>query len=499
MLDVKNCTPEELLKVVADLQTEQVKLAERGDSLAKNLEEKTADLRAVNQAFAELKANKSEDSAVGSEREMRKYLKAVTVGGDRAVVLKGGFDSETKEHIHGLLDDPKPVTAWQKRLQDLVNDRNMTRIVWQKNKATPISDARIRKHLETAPDFMKKAAGFSDFQKAFADSSGVGAEWIIDMGLPTIARDERLVGQVAALFQVHKMAAQTELLPFLTTGLRAYKHIAGTSDDPAQFTSSSMETAQRTIAATGFVLRTQVDADAAEDAILAMMPFLNAEAVQTLAMAEEDCLINGDSTASHQDTGLSGWDPRGIWGTSGLGGSNDHRRTYIGLRARATDVSNTTDGASTETYAGLLAWRAKLKSPLGIGANIVHITSMEWALLKIFGMTELKTVDLFGDQATIKAGLPSAIAQARIVLSDFVDVQYTAAGIYDNSSKIKTGLITANVSRFWITERMGNALEMEKDITRGVFNIVARNRRGFFTPDASTTKNVHWAYNLSIA
>mgnify|MGYP000063486669 CR=1 FL=1 len=386
---------------------------------------------------------------------------------------------------------------WQKKLQDLINDRNLCLIKTggKLHGRTHISDARIRKHLDSAPAFFKNAAGFADMVKSFADSAGVGAEWIIDIGLPTVYRDERLVGDVAGLFQVYQMAAQTELVPFMTTGLRAYKHVAGTTDDPAQFTSSSAVTAQRTMSSTGFVVRTQLDADAAEDAILAMAPFLNNEIVLTLRYAEEDCLINGDTAATHQDT-IATWDPRSSWGSSGLGGSADHRRTYIGLRARAFDVSNTTDGSSTETFAGLMGWRASLKAPLGVGQNIVHITSPEWYLLKVLTMTELKTVDVYGDGAANRTGNIPGIAGARLVLSDFVTADQAATGLYTGSSSY-TGLITCNVSRFMVTQRAGNQLEMEKDITRGVFNLVGRNRRGFFTQDASSTKNVHYAFKLT--
>lgn len=498
----------------------------------KNKDAKTGelveDLKALRQELAEVKAAnaaaKADEVKGGSERSFlltKGMLAGLTAEARKAapegalqegsLILRGYLDQETGSYVPGLLDAPRKVysggneigertwvSEWQRDLAVAITQRNMVFAVMrahQKHPHTPKSNAKILRILDKAPASIKSAPGFEAFRKAFVDSSGYGAEWIIDLGLPMVEMDPRLTGSIEGLFRVHDMATSTELLPFLTTGLRPYKHGAASGDDPAQFTSSSVATDQRTISATGMDVRVQIDVDAAEDAIIPALPMLQEAIVRALAWGMEDCIINGD-TGTHQDTGLASWDIRSMWGTSGLGGSGDHRRTFIGLRARAADVTNTANGGSVQTYAGALSLLGSLDAPHGMSAGTVFITNTEYLINKILGWSEYQTMYSVGQIASLLSGNVAAIAGKRLVLSDFVDKMYNASGIYDNSTKTKSVLICANTDRFWVTRRMSNMVELDKDITRGVYNLVARNRKGFFTPDSATRKNVGVHYNL---
>ena len=42
-------------------------------------------------------------------------------------------------------------------------------------------------------------------------------------------------------------------------------------------------------------------------------------------------------------------------------------------------------------------------------------------------------------------------------------------------------------------------VELDTDITRDIHNLVAKNRKGLFTVDSSTKKNVFWGYNCAIS
>jgi hypothetical protein len=500
-------TREQMIQQVAELSRQVGAEKARGDLSAAKVADLSAEIKTMRQELAESRAAGSLASALGPESGLKKYLltsdmvaglaksgagQAATEG---ALVLRGYQDRETATWVPGLLDEA-PVCDWQRDLQEAVTQRNIVSVLRGKA-GSPKSDRAVTRVLDRAPDAVRRAAGFDTFRKAFVDVSGSGAEWIIDLGLPMVERDPRLVGQIEGLFQVHPMAAQTELLPFLTTGLRPYKHAGATGDDPAQLTSSSATTAQRTITATGMDVRAQVDEDAAEDAIIPGVPFLQSEIVLALANGMEDCIVNGDTAGTHQDTGLASWDIRGMWGSSGLGGAGDHRRTFIGLRARAADVSCTTDGSAAETYAGMVSTLAKLDSPHGRQAGTVFVTSLEWMLVKMLNFAEFQGSQLVGALNSVLTGEVLLVAGKRVYLSDFVDKEYNASGIYDNSTKTKTGLLTVNTDRFWITQRKGVSVELYRDPTRSVINLIARNRKGFFTPDSSTRKNVHWYYKLS--
>jgi hypothetical protein len=488
-------TPEDVRKALGELSEgintlKAAQESERGDTkqLVSRMGE---DIRKLDTAITAMRAGGSQD--VGTdERGLRKYMDQE---GTAARMLPGTIRA-TKQHAPGLLTDA-PTCEWQKDLQREVTSLNIVSTLRGGISNCPTSVARMAAVLQRAPANIRGTKQVQDLTKAFVDSSGVGAEWIIDAGLPEVAMDPLLVGQVAAQFRVKPMNDGTELLPYESNGLRPYKKAAATSDDPAQFSSSSIATAQRTITASGMVVRAQVDEDAAEDSILAAMPFLQSELVLALNHGEEDCLLNGDTAGTHQDTGIASWNIRSRWGATGLGGSADHRRTYIGLRARSTDVSSASDGGSAQTYAGATALLATLAFGGGVGPNAFFVTSAEYMLVKMLTWAEFQGVNVVGALASQLTGQVLMVAGKPVLLSSFMDIQLNATGVYDNTTKTKTGLLAVDGSRHWITERKGNMVEVDKDITRGMYNLVAKNRRGFFTPDASTTKNVAFSYNLS--
>lgn len=388
----------------------------------------------------------------------------------------------------GLLDDA-PQTPWQEKLQILVDRRSFIRGC-QHRPHTPSLDRQVLRHLARAPGLLRKI---------FADSAGVGAEWIPDNESSVLQRELQMARRVEALFETFGILPGGNMLnPFLSLGLRPYLAGAATGDDPAQYTSSTMTTAQRTVTAKKLAVRMQVDRDASEDSLVAFESLGRAQLVEALIDAFEDVIINGDTTATHQDTGIAGWDIRGRWGSAGLGSSKDHRRMDIGLRARATDVSNTTDGGSAQTFAGFQSGRATMDAPHGLN-NVAAITSPEYMLAKMLLFAEVVTLDKYGSGFTALTGELGRLGGVPIIMSDFVDKEYNASGIYDDSTKTKTGLVLVNRSRFKVGLRRGSRIETQTDITRDLQNYVATERKTFHTFDSSTKKNVAWIYNLSVS
>ena len=506
---------EGLNKTIHDLKEAQLSLEKRGDNLDTNLSAKVDDLKASVRGLHSAVAayNASNDRPDGSDADLCRYLesdaeelrhngtidtKSANTGrrkpyfaNDNKAVRLVGVTRADGSYDSGLLDDPKPRTEWQRELQDMVDARSFVRSIQGSRRAhTPMLDRKVLRHLANGP---------GTIGKIFADSSGIGAEWIPDNTLPTLERELLMARRIESLFgTVTIPAGGSMVLPFLTTGLRPYKAGAATTDDPAQFSSSSLTTASRTFTAVKLAARMQVDRDASEDSIVGAIQVGREELVGALVDGSEDAIINGDATASHQDTGLTGWNIRSRWGASGLGGTADHRRLWTGLRARATDVSNTNDAGSTQTTAGFGAAIASLDSPHGMG-DVVAVTSPEYMLVKMLLLAEVLTVDKYGANATVLTGELGRLLGKPIFISEFVDNAYTAAGIYDDSSKVKTGLLVFNRARFWMAVRRGARLEAETDITRDLDNFVITERKVFATFDSSTKKNVRWDYNLSIA
>lgn len=492
-LDPTSSNPAELIDAMRAIEKRQFDLAKANRDLTEQLDNKVNDYKELKQRLAEVQAQ-AVAQPHGEDKGLKRYI-----GEGGGVRLRGGVDPETGDYTPGIFDDTTTRTEWQQEAQRAAEDIQLFKAIKGAKAESPRLNKRMAAILNRAPEFIKRAPGWEDKTRAFVDSSAAGAEWIIDLGLPEVGRDPRLRSDLEARFRVKEMAAQTELLPYMTTALRPYKKSAASGDDPAQFTSSSMATAQRTISATGMVVRAQVDRDAADDAIIAALPFIREELVNAHRDGFEDCLLNGDTAATHGDTGLASWDIRNRWGATGLGGSGDHRRTFLGFRQKALDISGASGNESAaETYAGMVTWRTNLAAPSGVLDGLLYVVSPEWYLVKmVAGMAEFKTFDVVAGMGANESGIINRVAGVPVLVSEYMDANFTTAGIYDGNTTTKTAGLLINTTRYWVTRRQGVMIEVDTDITRDIHNLVSKDRKGLFDIDNGGKKNVYYAYNLS--
>ena len=478
--DLDLSSPDKARKALADIANEQKRLKALNRDLSENMEKKTAELKKIQQRMSEMEAGSTAYTGSRGDGSAAQYVRR-----DGTVRLKG---ESTDEHAYmpGLLDDT-PKSDWQKAFQDSVDDYNMVKAI-RRNGDAPKARARMLDIARTAP---------VEVRKAFVDSSGSGGDFIPDVMLPQLERNLTLSRRLAAAFETVPMADKTVILPFLNTGFRPYKRNVVTTDDPAQFTSSSMSTTSRTITATGFSVRAQIDADASEDSILAVLPLTRQELIAAIVDGEEDSILNGDAVdlSSHGDA-IASWNIRGRWGASGLGTSSDHRRAWTGLRNRALDITGASSAIS-EDLSGVLSLRSLLDSPHGVEGDCILVTSPEMYIKHLLNLEEVQTLDKFGANYTALSGQLAALAGMPIIVSEFMGADMNASGRYDGSTTDKTGIICVNRSRWKIGQRAGSTVEMDKDITRSVFDLVASSREIFYSVDAATKKNVAYGIDIS--
>lgn len=469
----QNMSRDEVFASLNEIVERQQTLAARGDALSEQLETKAEDLKAIQQRITEMENRSNLNTSSQGDVEMRHY-----VDGDRVRWADEGAKK-------GLLTDT-PRTDWQRELRSIVSDRNLARAFVARG-GTPKLDAKLQEHMAKAPHAI---------QRIFADSAGIGAEFIPDILVPDLYTDLLGARRVEALFPTLTMPAATTLLPFVTLGSTPYIGSVPTSDDPAKFTASSDVTAQRTIAAKSFRVRMQADDDALEDSVVMAMPMLRASCVSALVDGVEDAIINGDTAGSGTDA-YNLWNPRSRWDTGAtLGGTSDHRKHWIGLRHRAFDTSAAVDSSGAQTFAGYMTIRSTLDAPQGVSGDLVCITSAEYLITKMLQFTEVVTVDQFGPAASVITGQLANLAGVPIVISDFMTSDLNDSGLFDNVTTNKTSLLIANTSRFLVGQYRAATVELDREISNGVTNVVATRRVAFGTVDSSTRKNVALGYDL---
>ena len=472
-------TAESAAKAMHDLHASQKDLKRQNRSLRENIDKKAADLKRIQKRMSELEKRGGAVSA-SSNVQLKKYLR------EDGTVRTNGEATKTKSYMPGLLDDT-PVCDWQADLQQAVEQYTMVKALAPNG--APKSLAKVQEIASKAP---------VEVQRIFANDTAIGTEWIPQPLLPEFERDLVSERRVAAAFNTMNLPSKTTLLPFLSTGFRPYIKAQAVADDPAQYTSSSMVTAQRTITATGFAVRAQIADDAEEDSIVAVLPTVRAELLAALVDGEEDAIING-ATGTHPDTALSSWNIRGRWGDAGLGSSSDHRRAWYGLRNRAISASFANNATNRATFSAetLLADFAKLDAPHSTSGSVVLITSPEAYLIELASMDQVLTMEKFPQPTIVNRNQLAQVYGAPIIISDFIDNDLQSTGLYTSSGGGKTAILAVNTERYRIGARRGATVEIDKDITRGTHQLVATVRETFFSIDADTKKNVHAAINVA--
>lgn len=204
-------------------------------------------------------------------------------------------------------------------------------------------------------------------------------------------------------------------------------------------------------------------------------------------------MMNGDTTATHQDA-IASWNLRSRWGASGLGGSADHRRGFLGFRALAADRSLTVDLTAAQTAAGVMGSVVGAMGELA-ASDIALITSPEVLYKKLMVDSNVLTVDKMGNRATIMTGQLASIGGHPLFSSRWMGADLASTGLFTNSGAL-SGLVAVSRSEWKHYASRSVMVEQDKDITRGAFNVVATQRKSLRTLSGSSSKVVFYAYNM---
>lgn len=483
------------IKTAADAKQRLNELTAAKDLQGKDIvtnTEAVADIRKILQVLSE-SAHRDVMQETTSDAGITKYMVPEEQRGSGSPIAFEGRRLDDRSWQPGLLDDDEVHGDWHKNLRRIVHRRNWVRLMTgirddeHRYGASPQMDRALQAHLRAAPPAIRKI---------FSDSANAGSEWIPVMHLPQLVEDLRAARRIEALLPSMTVDDKNVRLPKRTTGLRPFIKGNVTTNDPAQFGLSNLGTDEVVIGATGIATRTQIDEDASEDSILAVEPITRAELTAAHTDGKEDAFINGDDSATHQDA-IATWNTRSRWGADGLGGTADHRRLWEGWRRRALRIggASTLDLSDSYTFAKYLATIATLDSPLGVEGSVVLFASPEAFLADLLGLAEVVTVDKLGTQATIRTGQLAQIGRSPVVITEFLTSDLATSGLFTGSGA-KTGLLLVNTDRFLVARRRGLRIEQDKDITRGVTDMVSTERMEFITLDDSTKRNVHFGFNL---
>ncbi len=315
-----------------------------------------------------------------------------------------------------------------------------------------------------------------------------GDEWV-----PTVMSN-RLIGRinlplkVAGLFELIPMASQPFELPAVgVSRVRTGIHTEQTADSgQTKFKAITPNTRKVTLTAFTFAGRVLVSKVAEEDAIIPLLPWIQSQLVDFLAADIEDAIINGDTTATHFDTGVSDAD--------------DVRKYWNGLRDIAINGQSGTDLNGSDTKLAVANLRANRKVMGKYGADparLAHIVSVRGSI-DLLDDDDVVTLDKFGPQATILTGQIASVDGSPVIVSEYVSDFQNASGVFDNSTTTQTSAITVHRGGFIRGQRRDMTVQTLHEVyAEADQDAVIASLRQAFTPLYPTTENVcALTYNL---
>ena len=343
--------------------------------------------------------------------------------------------------------------------------------------------------LRTFPVFQKR---WSELAKALnTQTTGTGLDWIPTGFSNRMIEFIEIEAVVASKFPTITMPTNPYQYPILLADGTAYVAGEATTDSPSMFQASNISTNNLTFTAQKLVTNYSVTDEMTEDSITPVLPQLRKSIARTLAKAEDNAIINGDTTSTHFDTGYTVAD-------------NDARVMYKGLRRLCSDANAVmalkVDASTWSTSAGLALLRGAVEDMgvYGITASDLKIFCNTNMRGKLRALDEVSTNDKFGSAATIHGGELSGIDGIDIVLTQHVEEAQNDSGVYDATTVTDTQLLIVYTPGFWRGIRKAVKLDYVAKPLNGISYLVAQTRR-VWKPvyETATQGTVAWLYNIA--
>lgn len=220
--------------------------------------------------------------------------------------------------------------------------------------------------------------------------------------------------------------------------------------------------------------RMMTSGELVEDALVAMLPMIRNQIVRILANTQEYAVINGQRSGGI-DTGYSA-------------GAYDPREAWDGLRKIANARGHEVDCGATYTLTNMLSARKELgESGVELG-DLAYVAS-PIGYLNVIGISEVLTVDKYGEGATVRTGEQGAIAGIPLIISRYVPENLNISGVYDGSTTTSTIINLCRTDAFLIGDKRNVSVEQERIIQTDQFDVVGMQRMDFqplFTQDAAS-------------
>ena len=352
-----------------------------------------------------------------------------------------------------------------------------------------VSYAEAVKSFDLHKIFTHELGSHSELRKALNTATdGSGADFVPIGFSANLIDDIRLQLKVSALFNTITLPAKSGAFEAPIRGARQRAYLIGEprTNDPSKIPAGEIPTGSIVFNAKRHGLRLLFTDDMDEDSAVAIMPLVLEELAQAIADGQEDAIVNGDVTATHQDSDVTGAD--------------DVRKSFPGLRFLSGGASGTAAiDISTFSIENVRAIR-KAMGKYGVNPNdLAWIVSIS-AMIQMLSIDEVLTMDKIGTKATILNGQLASLDGSPVVVSEFMRQDLNTSGVFDGATETDTSILLAHRRSFVSgIKPSGIQVDTDKDIET-LMNVAVISRRLDFqrtlTP-TSAEQNVGLGYSLT--
>jgi HK97 family phage major capsid protein len=306
-----------------------------------------------------------------------------------------------------------------------------------------IASKIMRQPVQSLKSWNKWSKEAGEFKKALdTAASGGGNEWVPTDFTAELLEDVRLAQRVAGLFPMINMPSNPYKVPTQIGRLGTFKQAEQTADTgqtKIPVADGSSLTSNVQFNAVGHASRVLFSAEVNEDSIVPILPFLRSEIVRAIADGREDIVLNGDITATHQDSDTTAADSR--------------RKIASGVR-KAALAASATQSLATFNLSNLREMRKKMLKYGVNPADLAWVFSLK-GYVDALKLDEVTTLEKYGPSATVLAGELGRLDGIPVIVSEFQREDLNASGVHDGVTTTKSVVNLVHRPSFWWGVRRG--------------------------------------------
>ena len=404
------------------------------------------------------------------EKTVRKILAE-----QKGVGRKGEFD--VSDSLSDIREKSALAVGYDEVIEAAQNEKEMWDFLYLASKALrmPVRELKL---------FGEAKRRFKAMDTATATE---GAEWVPTGFSSELVRKVNLLLKVAALFNRITMPTDNWTLPVEGGDATAYLASQATSDTATKFTASTPGTGNVAFGAKKLAVRVLTSKELEEDSIVAVLPYMQMKVVKALAEAQEECILNGDDSTTHQDSDIHAL------------GATDRRKAWKGLRKHALALGTATVSLATFSADNLRSVRGAM-GKYGVEPQaLAWIAGIITYLKKILTLDEVQTVDKYGAGATLLTGELAKLDNIPVIVSEFQRETLNASGVYDGSTVTKGALSLVYRPAYMIGDRRRVTVQILRELYAETDQdaIIATQRLDFEDViDATAEKVSGLGYNI---